>query len=150
MSLEPDKKVVTLDSDPARLQAALKELTPFLQKTGFPEKIFQSILVVLGEAVTNATRHSYGCEKGRPIEITLEDSPEKLVFRIRDYGKKINLGAVKEPTLPPVQGGGLGIYFMKTIMDDLQYNTAHAEGNEVIMTKHKRKETSDENSDQKK
>ena len=137
MDTQPRRKAVKLDSDPCHLQTGLKELTPFLQETGFPEKTLQSLLVVLGEGVTNASRHSYGCEKGRPIEITLEDFPEKLVIRLRDYGKKINLAGIKEPTLPPVSGGGLGIYFMKTIMDDLQYNTAHAEGNELIMTKYK-------------
>ena len=134
-------KTIKLDSDPCHLQGCLKDATPFLEKTGLPEKTVQSLLVALGEAVTNATRHSYGCEKGRPIEITLEDSPEKLVIRIRDYGKKIDLKSVKEPTLPPVTTGGLGIYFMKTIADELQYNTAHSEGNELIMTKYKRKET---------
>ena len=134
-------KTVTLDSDPCNLQACLKEMTPFLQESGFPEKTVQSFLVAMGEAVTNASRHSYGCEKGHPIEIALEDSPEKLVIRIRDFGKKIDLKAVKEPVIPPVQGGGLGIYFMRTIMDDLQYNTAHAEGNELIMTKRKDKKS---------
>lgn len=133
-------KVLKLDSDPCNLQACLKELTPFLQETGLPEKTVQSLLVALGEGVTNASRHSYGCEKGHPIEITLEDTAEKLVVRLRDYGKKINLAGIKEPTLPPVSGGGLGIYFMKTIMDDLQYNTAHAEGNELIMTKYKKRD----------
>ena len=150
MSTEPCTQVIRVDSDPCHLQSCLKELTQFLQKPGFSDKTVQSLLVALGEAVTNASRHSYGCEKGRPIEITLEDSPQKLVVRLRDYGKKIDLREIKEPTLPPVQTGGLGIYFMKTIMDDLQYNTAHAEGNELIMTKYKRKETGDENPSQKK
>ncbi len=150
MTPEPHKKAITLDSDPCHLQSALKELAPFLQRTGFPEKTVQSLLVALGEAATNASRHSYCCEKGRPIEITLEDSSEKLVVRLRDFGKKIDLAGIKEPTLPPVKGGGLGIYFMRTIMDDLKYNTAHAEGNELIMTKYKRKETHDENPDQEK
>ena len=137
----PHTKVLTIDSDPCHLQAALKELTPFLAKTGFSDKTVQSLLVALGEAATNASRHSYGCEKGRPIEITLEDSSEKLVIRIRDFGTKIDLRAVKEPVIPPVKGGGLGIYFMKTIMDDLKYNTAHPKGNELIMTKYKGKDS---------
>ena len=149
MNPAPRKKALTVQSDPSHLQTCLKDLNPFLQEAGFPEKTVQSMLVALGEAVTNATRHAYGCEKGRPIEITLEETPEKMVLRVRDYGKKIDLKGIKAPSLPPVKGGGLGIYFMKTIMDDLQYNTAHAEGNELIMTKYKRKE-GHENPDQKK
>lgn len=133
----PQKKVLHLNSDPCNLQNALKDLTPFLEKTGFSEKTVQSFLVALGEAATNASRHSYCGAKDRPIEITLEDSPEKLVIRVRDYGKKIDIKSIKEPTLPPTTGGGLGIYFMKTIMDDMQYNTAHSEGNELILTKYK-------------
>ncbi len=126
-----------LISDSNELKPLREKLRPMLQKAGFNEKDIESQMVALCEAVTNAIRHSYQGQAGKEILVTLEETPEKVVFRVRDYGQKIRLGEVKEPTLPPVKGGGLGIYFMKTIMDELEYNTAHAQGNELIMSKFK-------------
>ena len=38
----------------------------------------------------------------------------------------------------PKKGGGLGVYFMKAMMDGVEYNTAHRRGNELILTKNKK------------
>jgi len=126
-----------LDSCSEELKPLRENLRPLITKAGFGEKDVESLLIAIGEAVTNAIRHSYQCEPGREIQVTFEETPEKIVFRVRDFGQKIKVCDVKEPTLPPVKGGGLGIYFMKTIMDELEYNTAHAQGNELIMAKYK-------------
>ena len=75
------------------------------------------------------------------MRLTIQNFPDRVVFRIRDFGKKIDLSSIKEPELPPVKPNGLGIHFMKTIMDEFQYNTSHAEGNELIMTKFKPQST---------
>ena len=130
-------EVFKLESDSCHLKPLREKLRPLIVSAGFTEKDVESLLVAIGEAVTNAIRHSYLGRTGNEIQVTFEESPEKVVFRIRDFGEKIKLSEVKEPVLPPVKGGGLGIYFMKTIMDELEYNTAHAQGNELIMAKFK-------------
>lgn len=124
-------------SDSNELKPLREKLRVLIQKAGFPEKDTESLLIAVGEAVTNVIRHSYQCQAGKEIIFTYEETPDKIEFRIRDYGRKFKECDVKEPELPPVKGGGLGIYFMKTIMDKLEYNTAHAEGNELIMAKFK-------------
>ena len=110
----------------------------FLNQVGFPVKDQESILVALGEACTNAIRHSYKGEKGHKIRITAEDHKDRVVFKIRDYGEKIDLSKLKKPELPPQKSGGLGVYFMQTIMDELKYNTELDQGNELILIKQKR------------
>lgn len=128
-----------IESETSALEPLRQKLKPLFEGAGFSDKDVQSLLVVLGEASTNCIRHSYGNEKGKRIQITLEDKTDRILLKIRDFGKKIDLKAVPEPVLPPVKGGGLGIYFMKTIMDEVEYNTRHAEGNELILTKYKGK-----------
>jgi len=139
-----------IQSTTENLKPIRSKIKPLLKKAGFSDKTLESILVALGEACTNAIRHSYGCEEGHEIRVTFEDHKAKIVLRIRDYGKKIDLSKVKTPTLPPVQSGGLGIYFMKTIMDELEYNTAHLRGNELVMAKSKERDPKVENTNQKK
>lgn len=82
-------------------------------------------------------RHAYHQDPNQKIEVTLEDDKDRIVFKIRDYGEKIDLAKVKAPELPPKKGGGLGIHFMKSIMDEVQYDTGHPQGNELILTKYK-------------
>ena len=100
------------------------------------------VLVAIGEATTNCIRHAYNGEQGHEVRVTYEDAPDKIVIRIRDFGKKIDADQLEEklekpPELPPTKPYGLGLYFMKTIMDNFEYNTSHPEGNEIILTKFK-------------
>ncbi len=131
------KEVFNLKSDSAALKPLREQLRALLAGAGFDDKTVESLLIAICEAFTNAIRHSYHNEPGRDIQVTFEEAPDQITLRVRDYGTKIKVQEIKEPTLPPVKGGGLGIYFMKTIMDSLEYNTAHPEGNELIMVKRK-------------
>lgn len=132
------EKVILIDSDSSQLKKIREEFHTVLVKAGFDEKTREEMQVALGEACANCMRHAYSGEAGHEIRITIQDGPEKIVFKIRDFGKKIDLSKVEKPQLPPTKPHGLGIYFMQTIMDTLEYNTSHPEGNEVILTKYKK------------
>ncbi len=133
------QKTFVIQSDPKNLKTLRKELTGFLKKIHLPVKIQKEILIAIGEACTNSIRHSYRGDSRKKIRVTVKNLDEKIVFKIRDYGRKINLSKVKTPELPPQTPGGLGIHLMKTIMDELKYNTGHAEGNELILAKYKKR-----------
>ena len=133
-----NQHVFEIDSDPKALKPLRDEISELLKKKGFETCAAENILVALCEACTNATRHSYGEEPGHTIRVTLEDYPNKIILKVRDYGKKIELDKVREPKLPPDCAGGLGIHFMKTMMDEFQYNTTHRDGNELVMAKFKK------------
>lgn len=132
-----ETKILSLKSDPAALAPFRTKMRKLLEKEGFSPKDKESVLLALGEACTNATRHAYGGDKTREILVTVENAEDKVVFKIRDYGTKIDLSKVCPPQLPPQKGGGLGIYFMKESVDEMEYNTSHPEGNELILIKYK-------------
>ncbi len=138
-----NEQTLIIDSDSAKLKEVRAEIGKCLRASGFQDKPLEEMLVAVGEGAANAIRHAYQGEKGHEVRITYQDHPDRIVIRIRDFGKKIDLTKIKEPKLPPTEPNGLGIYFMKTILDDLQYNTEHTAGNEVIMTKFKAKPRSE-------
>ena len=127
-----------VESDPAQLLPLRRKLKPLLKKAGLSEKSREETLVAVGEACTNSIRHAYSGEPGREIRVTVEESRKKLVFKIRDYGRKIDLSKVKTPKLPPRKAGGLGIYLMKRMMDAVEYRAGHRQGNELMLTKYKK------------
>ena len=130
-------KVFNFTSDPGNLEPFRNDLARYLEEKGFSKNDREDILLSVGEACTNSIRHAYSGENGREISVTVEDSGQEVTFKIRDFGKKIDLSKIKMPELPPEKPHGLGIYFMRTKMDYLEYNTAHDLGNELILKKFK-------------
>ena len=120
----------------------------FLRRLKIPEKTRSLIQVAIGEACTNSMRHSYGGEKNHLIRVAIEDFRDRTVFKVRDYGRKINLSKVKSPKLPPTQPHGLGIHIIRSFMDRVSYNTGHRLGNEMVFTKYKKEGDGHENAGQ--
>ena len=131
------RETFEIESQSDQLKPLRDKLRIFLEQAGFSEKTVESILLALCEGLTNAIRHSYLGQPGKKIIVSYEEFQDKVTLKIRDFGVKFDPKSVPEPVIPPVKGGGLGVYFMKTIMDELAYNTDHTEGNELILSKKK-------------
>ena len=128
---------IVIKNDPKALKTLRNKLKSFLVKSDFPKKDQWHFLMAVGEACTNSMAHSYGKDVKGSIRVSAMEFKDKIVFNIRDYGEKINLKKIKSPKLPPKKPHGLGIYFLKTIMDELKYNTTHPKGNELTLIKYK-------------
>lgn len=130
-------KIFVIKSESKYLALLRKKLDSFLKKSNFSPKDRSIFLVAVGEACTNSIRHAYQGKKDGKIRVVVQDQKSKIILRIRDYGQKIVLSRIKTPKLPPRKPHGLGVYLLKTMMDQLKYNTTHARGNELILTKYK-------------
>ena len=142
------RKTITIRSASRHLEPLRKKTERFLKRLKIPQKTRSLMLVAIGEACTNSIRHSYEGENNRLIRVAIEDFRDRTVFRIRDYGRKINLSKVKLPKLPPTQPHGLGIHIIRSFMDRVVYGTGHRLGNEVVLTKYKKQGDSHENAGQ--
>jgi serine/threonine-protein kinase RsbW len=103
-----------------------------LDKYSFP------LETAVDEASTNVVKHAY---KGRGgfFQISCELQGHDIVITIRDRGKQFDPNSVP---LPDVEAdlenrkvGGLGIYMMKKMMDEVRYNFDLKEGNSLQMRK---------------
>lgn len=90
------------------------------------------------EACTNIIKHAYS-EKAGTINITCELQDNSFVVTIRDKGKPFDPYTVPPPDLDADVDkrriGGLGIYLMRTLMDDVSYSFDAREGNTLVMKK---------------
>ena len=132
-----NQKTFVIDSDPKCLKPFRTQLSKWLKSSDISETNINNLLLALGEACANSIRHSYHNEKGHKIKVAVRNLKGKIVFKIRDYGEKINFSKIKTPELPPKKPHGLGVYFLKTVVDELKYNTSHSRGNELILIKYK-------------
>jgi serine/threonine-protein kinase RsbW len=93
--------------------------------TGDKKALAYQLNLVLTEATTNAIKHSAG---GRPpvkgedkVRITINIQDDLLEIKVYDHGQGFDLENVPIPDFDHPQEGGMGIYFIRTLMDSVSY-----------------------------
>jgi len=103
---------------------------------------FQIQLCVV-EAATNVVKHAYGAQAGHEVVVAVSLHPEEISFRILDKGKTMK-PLSREPlefdptNLATIREGGLGLYIIQTVMDEVDYQTIDAT-NILSLSKYLRK-----------
>lgn len=129
---------------PAQFQY-LDEIRDFVaeiaKRGGFDNKEVYSIQLAADEAASNIIEHAYEGRPGEEIEITCEVKNGLLTITMRDQGRTFDPGSVRPPNikddLSKRKIGGLGIYLMRKLMDDVHYEFVPGKGNLLILKKRK-------------
>jgi serine/threonine-protein kinase RsbW len=100
-----------------------------------------AVELAVDEACSNIVEHAYrGVKKGE-IECTCDAGPEALTIILRDHGRPFDVSAVPEPdldtNLKDRRVGGLGIFIMKKLMDEVHFETLGKSGNLLTLVKRK-------------
>ena len=105
--------------------------------TGDKEALAYQLNLVLTEATTNAIKHcNYKGSKGEweTVRITINIQEDELIIRVYDHGQGFDLESVPIPDFENPKEGGMGIYFIRTLMDSVTY-TKTEEGNVLEIRK---------------
>lgn len=94
--------------------------------------------LAVDEACTNIIEHGYQGEDRGAIEIACEPAPGELTITISDQARPFDLEGVPEPhlggTLDDLQIGGLGLHFIRQVMDTVEFNR-EAGTNKLVLVK---------------
>jgi serine/threonine-protein kinase RsbW len=93
----------------------------------------QQVISAFGEAFNNAVLHAYGTSAKGDIEIEVDPGTDRLVIRLMDYGRPFDIQGVTKPDLDSLPESGLGIFIMRSCMDDVTYTPGTP--NVLTMTK---------------
>ncbi len=106
---------------------------------GLSKEDIENIMLAVDEACTNIIKHAYKSYNDGEIVINLEFNAQKVLISIIDYGNTFNPDSVPDPDLQKYykngRVGGLGMYLMKTLMDDVKYISVPGEYNKVLLSK---------------
>ena len=95
-----------------------------MRSFGLDEHKTFEVQLAVDEACTNIIEYGYANERGT-IDIVCWRKNEEIVVVIKDRGKPFDPTSVQPPdlnaSLEERTTGGLGIYFMKTLMDKVKY-----------------------------
>jgi anti-sigma regulatory factor (Ser/Thr protein kinase) len=96
------------------------------------------VQLVIDEAATNVIKYAYSGGVGR-LTISLELIGDDLVINLVDWGTPFDPNTIPPPDLEADVDnrkiGGLGIYFMRKLMDRVTYTFNDREGNHLTMIK---------------
>jgi len=130
---------------PARYEslAAIGEfITTAAEQAGFDECTAYQIQLAIDEACANIIEHAYGEEGSGVIQCSYRIRDDALVVMLRDTGEPFDPETVPEPNLSANleerTGGGLGLYLIRRIMDEVNFDFESERGNVLTLIKRKR------------
>jgi len=107
---------------------------------GCGEELTGKIILAVDEACTNIIKHAYKYSSNGDIGINIRFTNSTLYITITDSGEHFNPDAVPAPNLMEYQkqkkSGGLGIFLMKKLMDEVNYRILKDNKNQVELVKH--------------
>lgn len=111
------------------------------ERAGFDSCTVYQIQLAVDEACSNIIEHAYGGEDRGIIECTQRLHDEDLTIVLRDYGQPFDPETVPEPNikadLEERGEGGLGLYFIFQIMDEVVFDFDSEAGNVLTLVKRK-------------
>jgi len=121
----------------------LDEIREFVAQTaragGFNEKEIYSLQLAADEAASNIIEHAYEGISGADFDVTCDMRSDTLTITMRDTGRPFNPSNVRQPNLKADlserQIGGLGLYLMRKLMDEVHYISNPKTGNVLTMIK---------------
>lgn len=108
------------------------------EATGFHQDGVEQLVLAVNEACMNVIQHGY---RGQPGSIELHIVPivDGLEFRVHDSAQPVSLDDWRPRALDDLRPGGLGVHFIREIMDDIEYvPVVDGVGNSLSMKKYLR------------
>ena len=137
MALESFKGPVILDvpADPAAMFMVRALVGKISERIGFEALESDRLVLAVDEACTNVIRHAYDNSGDGRIVITFTVNPDNFKIMIRDFGKGADPATFKGRDLYQIRPGGLGLHFIKSAVDRVEYDTPPGGGMLLKMIK---------------
>ncbi len=139
---------------PARydqIQVICEFVSAGARDAGLDADVVFHIELCCDEASTNIIEHAYGAEDVGQISATYEVTSQEFRLTLRDDGRPFDPDTVPEPKLhhdmsdskdvalgdimDSLKVGGLGIHFMRQLMDEVHYSFNGKHGNTLVLVK---------------
>ncbi len=130
-----DQVVLVLPNKPEYVSVARLAASGIASRMGFDVETVEDIKLALAEACTNAIKHGC-CEEYNEYTIEFGIGQKCLTISIADRGCGIDKKKICQPDLQNPREGGLGIFIINTLMDQVDFETAPDAGFTITMKKY--------------
>jgi anti-sigma regulatory factor (Ser/Thr protein kinase) len=121
----------------------IREFVGEIARTGgFTDKDVYNIQLATDEAASNIIEHAYEKMPDGVLELSCGVRDDLITIVLIDHGESFDPSEIPLPDLKADLSarkiGGLGIFLMRKLMDDVHYEVKAGQGNILTMTKRKR------------
>lgn len=126
-----------IPADENNLSEVRDFMSDICDRADFSKRETSNTKLAVDEACTNIIKHAYRQKSGE-IKIDVQAEPGRVEVNIFDRGEPFDWSKVEDPDLEEYveigKKGGLGIFLMNRLMDELDYSASSA-GNRLFMAK---------------
>ena len=129
----PSRLAFSLALEPSRLLRARQRIRDYLDVHGAAPHLVDEVVLAIEEAMTNAVRHSGGCER---LDVRLGFEGCDLTAEVRDHGAGFDVTRFDPQVQPELLAtGGRGLYLISRLMDGMELRSNDGDGLAVLMRK---------------
>lgn len=131
-----DRHVLTVPGRYEEIKHVCQFVAGGAEQAGLDEADIFHVELACDEACTNVIEHAYGGENVGDIFISWQIRGDCFTITIHDNGRAFDPEEVAgPPPLENLKAGGLGLHFMRTLMDDVRFTFDKQTGNTLVMVK---------------
>ncbi len=134
--LSSDMVELSIPCHPRYLSVARLLVARIGAQTGLTIDEVDDMKVAVSEAITNVIDHAYVGEDQADIIVRFKPGEGELIVEVEDSGTGFEPDKLEERSLPdPAAGGGLGLYLVREMADQVQVASAPGSGTKITITK---------------
>ncbi|HEV2754293.1 MAG TPA: SpoIIE family protein phosphatase [Actinomycetota bacterium] len=124
---------LVLPNEPARIAEIRAFVSAFLLDLRAPVDATSEIMLAVGEAAANATRHGRRAEGRSEVRVRCAAEQGTVSITIADDGGGFDMTKLERTELPdPFASGGRGLFLMRELMDEVKFETSDRGTNVVL------------------
>jgi anti-sigma regulatory factor (Ser/Thr protein kinase) len=139
-------KNILINNNLSEIERLSKAVAEFGKKNNLSSEVIYDVRLALEEVVSNIINYGFEDNYEHQISIEMNLQGEILTMKIKDDGKPFNPLEVKntnlEKPLDERETGGMGIYIVQQLMDELRYSR-EKDNNILFLRKHIANRSSD-------
>jgi serine/threonine-protein kinase RsbW len=137
------QSTLVLPSVLTRMDEARRWAGDHAREAGYDAETVFAVELALTETLSNVIRHAYSGEEEHEIQLDLDADTDAITLRITDWGKRFDFGAFEPEDLDVARDGGYGIHLIRTLMDEVTYDTSAQVGTSVSLVRYRERPDGD-------
>ena len=134
-----DEKTFVVKNNASEISRLIEEVRIFAKSKKWTEKTVSEITLAIEEILVNIQSYAYTDKDSHEIKVILSAGAAEFAARVIDDGRAFNPLESKKPditeSLDARKIGGLGIFLVRNVMDDVEYK--REDGKNILLLKKK-------------
>ncbi|MDR1571037.1 MAG: ATP-binding protein [Clostridiales Family XIII bacterium] len=128
---------LTVPGKPEYVRTVRLAISSLAGCAGFDVEAVEDIKVAVSEACSNIVCHGIKGQNAA-YEVSCEMLDDRIVIRVVDQAGGYDTEKYREPEAGALREGGLGIFIIKALMDEVNILSEVGQGTQIQMTKYSR------------